>query len=575
MGDSLVRVGTVQPRYTATGRLSSYSLELWHDGLGEHREVKSSDPDVLGNKAEAVLLKWEEKWQTKQQKLALLATVESAMEETEAAQAALVDCEALLHWTLSVDDRVDWEALKAHKDFSWNGRHVAGIVYKGKSNEPSVIEAVKPPREPRNGDFQPPVRWFHHLIPGAIRKLEEEERKKLQAARRAFDVEITKCKAEEERRKELLANQKDEFGRAYEAYLSARKATDARVDAFREGWSRLEPESVIEHADLVLGTSRYPAWMKMDYNVGYDPDPRILVVDYRLPSPDEIPTLERVSFVRSRNERVEKHITDARKKKLFDSICYQIALRTVHELLEADEVNALSAITFNGWVEAVNPATGKEERNCILTVQAGKDEFLTFDLSRVDPKICFKALKGVAANSLTGLAPVRPILQLKTDDARFVSSREIADSLDDSVNLAAMSWEDFEHLVRELFSKVFSTEGAQVHVTQASRDGGVDAIAFDPDPIKGGKIVIQAKRYTNVVGVGAVRDLYGTVLNEGANRGILVTTSNYGPDAHTFAQGKPLTLLNGNNLLSLLAEHGHQARIDINEARQLLKSRTS
>jgi len=47
-------------------------------------------------------------------------------------------------------------------------------------------------------------------------------------------------------------------------------------------------------------------------------------------------------------------------------------------------------------------------------------------------------------------------------------------------------------------------------VTQASRDGGVDAVAFDPDPIRGGKIVIQAKRYAYTVGVSARRDLYGT-----------------------------------------------------------------
>jgi len=132
--------------------------------------------------------------------------------------------------------------------------------------------------------------------------------------------------------------------------------------------------------------------------------------------------------------------------------------------------------------------------------------------------------------------------------------------------------EDFEHLIRELFAEVFSQPGAEVRVTQASRDGGVDAVALDPDPIKGGKIVIQAKRYTATVGVSAVRDLYGTVLNEGANRGILATTSDYGPDAYRFAQGKPITLLNGGNLLSLLADHGHKAKIDIAAARMLLKS---
>ncbi|MGH9351727.1 MAG: restriction endonuclease [Terriglobia bacterium] len=86
-----------------------------------------------------------------------------------------------------------------------------------------------------------------------------------------------------------------------------------------------------------------------------------------------------------------------------------------------------------------------------------------------------------------------------------------------------MGWEDFEHLIREIFEQEFPSSGGEVRVTRASRDWGVDAIAFDPDPIRGGKIVIQAKRYTNTVEVSAVRDLYGTVLNEGATKGILVT----------------------------------------------------
>jgi restriction system protein len=48
----------------------------------------------------------------------------------------------------------------------------------------------------------------------------------------------------------------------------------------------------------------------------------------------------------------------------------------------------------------------------------------------------------------------------------------------------------------------------------------VAAIAFDFDPIKGGKFVIQAKQYNKVVPVSAARDLYGTILNEGDVKGI-------------------------------------------------------
>jgi restriction system protein len=164
---------------------------------------------------------------------------------------------------------------------------------------------------------------------------------------------------------------------------------------------------------------------------------------------------------------------------------------------------------------------------------------------------------------------VRPIITIDRSDQRFVSSQDVIDGMGVGTNLAAIGWEEFEHLIRELFGKVFSAGGGEVKVTQASRDGGVDAVAFDPDPIRGGKIVIQAKRYTNTVDVSAVRDLYGTVLSEGATKGILVTTSGFGPDAHRFAKGKPLTLLDGNNLLHMLAEHGTIARIDLAEAKKL------
>jgi restriction system protein len=73
--------------------------------------------------------------------------------------------------------------------------------------------------------------------------------------------------------------------------------------------------------------------------------------------------------------------------------------------------------------------------------------------------------------------------------------------------------------------------------------------------------------------VSAVRDLFGTVMNEGATKGILVTTADYGPDAYEFAKGKPITLLNGSNLLHLLEKHGHKATIDLKAAKQILSER--
>ena len=123
-----------------------------------------------------------------------------------------------------------------------------------------------------------------------------------------------------------------------------------------------------------------------------------------------------------------------------------------------------------------------------------------------------------------------------------------------------LSPSEFESLITNLFSKM----GLETKLTQPSRDGGVDCVAFDSRPILGGKVIIQAKRYKNTVGVSAVRDLFGTLHNEGASKGILVTTSGYGKAAYDFANGKPIELITGSNLLYLLKEHADvDAKIEI------------
>ncbi len=332
-----------------------------------------------------------------------------------------------------------------------------------------------------------------------------------------------------------------------------------------------DPKAIEEYCDLVLNSSQYPDYFPQNWVLEYREDSRIAVVEYDLPAPDKLPMVESYKYIKSRDEVSEKALTQAARKKLYDSVIYQLCIRTIHELFEADVINALDAVAFNGLVTNTNPATGIEETKLIMSIVANKEQFIAFDLSQVDPKATFKHMKGVAAASLVDLTPIPPIIQLDKSDKRFISGRNVVCNLDDSVNLAAMHWDDFEHLIRELFEKEFVSSGGEVKVTQASSDGGVDAIAFDPDPIRGGKIVIQAKRYTNVVGVAAVRDLYGTVMNEGATKGILVTTSDYGKDSYEFAKDKPITLLNGSNLLSLLEKHGHKARINIAEAKKIMK----
>lgn len=331
-----------------------------------------------------------------------------------------------------------------------------------------------------------------------------------------------------------------------------------------------DPSAITEYGDFVLKHSKYPIDFEKDYDIIYEKSSGLLVVDYWLPNIDAMPTLKEVKYIVSRDEYNEVSLSESARIKVYDDTLYKITLRTIYELFEADWVNGIQTVVFNGWVAYTDKATGHETKACILSLQSAKDVFLSLNIGNVDARECFRQLKGVGSPKLHNLTPVAPIVSINKKDKRFITPVDVVDSIDDSTNLAAMDWEEFEYLIRDLFEKEFASGGGEVKITRASRDGGVDAIAFDPDPIKGGKIVIQAKRYTNLVGVSAVRDLFGTVMNEGATKGILVTTSHYGADSYEFAKGKPLTLLDGNNLLFLLSKHGFKARIDINEAKKTL-----
>jgi restriction system protein len=482
---------------------------------------------------------------------------ERAVARTKAARQALRELEEILAHTLKVDSRTNWEAMKDRAWFS-----------KPKPKPPTPLPIPPEPLQ-RGALFQPEISFLDKLL--WFRRVNKE-----QAARQAFLAVHSAWKKETDRiaqrnreAQEAFARANTEWEREQEEFLLAQKKQNEPIEALEKAYESGDPKAIRDYCELVLSNSQYPGWFTRACETEYNPNTKTLIVDHALPSMDHLPRLKEVRYVQGREEFQEVQIHESTASKLYDSVICQITLRSIHELFEADTIGGIDCIAFNGYVQSIDKATGKDILPCILSLHVRKAEFLSINLAQVDPKACFKNLKGVGSAKLHSLTPIAPILQMDRTDKRFVEARSVEGTIDETTNLAAIAWEDFEHLIRELFEKEFTSTGGEVKITQASRDRGVDAVAFDPDPIRGGKIVIQAKRYTNTVDMSAVRDLYGTVINEGATKGILVTTSDYGPDAYSFAKGKPLTLLNGANLLHLLEKHGHRARIDLQEAKRV------
>jgi restriction system protein len=75
---------------------------------------------------------------------------------------------------------------------------------------------------------------------------------------------------------------------------------------------------------------------------------------------------------------------------------------------------------------------------------------------------------------------------------------------------------------------------------------------------EGRKAIVQCKRYRNQVGPDIVRELYGTLVHEGASHAFLVTTASISQAAQVWAHGKPMTLIDGDELVhlaTLLGDH--------------------
>lgn len=141
-------------------------------------------------------------------------------------------------------------------------------------------------------------------------------------------------------------------------------------------------------------------------------------------------------------------------------------------------------------------------------------------------------------------------LKIKSQGIKKKTSAAKTKNSDDS-QLNTLSGIEFENICQDLLEKMgFSTER-----TKATGDGGIDIIAYNDQALISGKYIIQCKRYVGSVGEPIIRDLYGVITSERANKGILMTTGHFTKHAISFAQGKPLELIDGAKMQELIEKY--------------------
>jgi restriction system protein len=373
---------------------------------------------------------------------------------------------------------------------------------------------------------------------------QEAERRRLTAEQRAAEAEF---------RTDAVRAKIAAFGRLLlDRNRNLAGCNGQAEDAFNAHGS----EAFVQEVQRGLATSVYPDGLGGSCAAQYLPESAELWVEYELPRQDVVPAVTGYRYVKARDQIVPEPRKETERGKLYEKLIARVALRTLDEAFAAAPVTLVSGIVFNGYVSAKDRATGQPVRPLLLSVHATREAFagIVLDEPELDPRACLTSyLNAVISPHPYDLEAVRPVVQFDLSKYKFVEEMNVIAGLDSRPDLLALKPVEFEHLIREMFEAI----GMKSWVTQASRDEGVDGVAVNEDPIVGGLCIIQAKRYSKIVGLEAVHALAGVMEDKHAAKGVLVTTSWVGKASRDFAarNGSRIQIIEGRQLKYMLKEH--------------------
>ena len=453
-------------------------------------------------------------------------------------RARLSDLDTLLLSTLDVDDHIDLDRFK----------------------KPIVVPPFdpgplgRPLPEPSWDSFTPPTPRGVGKILGGDRLHQQQTA----AARQVYREARARWVEAETRRLRQLAAREQAYEDSKRKYAAKVKAYNAEVDRFSQAVAAADPASVVEYFAMVLGNSVYPDDFPQHFRLAYLPKQKHLLVEYRLPPVEVIPVVKEYRYDRVRDDLVATPRDQGEIRRRYSEIIAQVALRTIHEIVEADRRALVSKVLFNGIVDTVDRRTGRSVRPCLVSVRTDRDTFAAIKLRRVDPIACLKHLRAALSELPDELHGIRPVVEFDREaDMDFTEEFNVLADIDERPNVAALGDDEFEQLLSDLFGNMGLEMGAATRSPNGAR-----WLATDPRPVFGGHVVVYAVRGAPV-GAAAAHSLAGAVAAAGATKGIMVATGGYEPDAHEAVAGRPLELIDGPALIALLREHSRiKARLE-------------
>lgn len=373
---------------------------------------------------------------------------------------------------------------------------------------------------------------------------------RLTDAEAAFEQAVREHDAQENRRQAWVRKQRAAHAQLLRAHKAEVTEHNAEIESWQRDFEARGRESVERYLNAVTQRVPLPPGLPRAAEVAYSPRGEQVVAQVELPGTDVVPIVARYSYVVSKDERRETARPKAQVAQLYRSMVSQIALLYLRELFDADP--ALQLVDVNGHVHTTNPATGHREYPCLISINVERTVFDGLNLHDISPQECLRYLNALVSAHPYEVEPVTPIREFDLTRFAFVEGLDAVSRLDSRPDLMEMTPTEFEHFVRQLFQEM----GMEGWTTERTGDDGIDAVVINRDPIIGGLTVVQAKKYSRVLGPSHIRELVGAMDEKRAGRGVLVTTSWFTSGCWTKAkENGRIELIDGARLCALTRDH--------------------
>lgn len=204
----------------------------------------------------------------------------------------------------------------------------------------------------------------------------------------------------------------ERHGRAVEDWKHSKESFDqeqlAETEERRRLYESKDEASLREYWERVLGQPIFGHQSKPARNLVYHEQDGRLVVSYALPPVGELPTIEEVRFSQRDNRIIEVPFSADRLAEMHRDLIIKIALVVLYQLFQSDTANALNRVAFNGTIDTIDRATGREISPCLIAVQADKSDLMGINFSLVETIACLNRLGGKVSENLTELSPIIP-----------------------------------------------------------------------------------------------------------------------------------------------------------------------